>query len=33
VLVAALAITVLSQTALWGRITGTGKRAGGYAES
>jgi len=32
VLVAALALTVLSQTSLWGRITGTGKRAGGYAQ-
>ena len=25
-------ITVLSQTALWGKLWGTGKRAGGYAE-
>ena len=32
VLVAALAITVLSQTTLWGKLWGTGKRAGGYAE-
>ncbi|MBK7742994.1 MAG: tripartite tricarboxylate transporter permease [Betaproteobacteria bacterium] len=32
VLLAALAITVLSQTALWGKLRGTGKRAGGYAE-
>ena len=32
VLLAALAITILSQTALWGKLWGTGKRAGGYAE-
>jgi hypothetical protein len=28
-----LTITILSQTRFWGMITGTGKRAGGYAES
>jgi putative tricarboxylic transport membrane protein len=33
VLVVLLTITILSQTRFWGMITGTGKRAGGYAES
>ena len=32
VLLALLAITILSQTRWWGLITGSGKRAGGYAE-
>lgn len=32
VLLGLLALTILSQTRLWGLITGTGKRAGGYAE-
>ena len=32
VLLGLLALTILSQTRFWGMITGTGKRAGGYAE-
>lgn len=33
VLLAMLVFTILTQTSLWGKITGSGKRAGGYAES